>query len=181
MNRISSVSRHQGFSLIELMIAMVIGLILLAGVGTVFVSAQQTSQIKRDLDNAQEALRYVHQSVSRIVRVGTIDDSSDGEKLIITMNRSAAIPDCLGKDNEGEVTVEYSLNGNHLECSVDGETGIVARNVTTFGIQYESLNGNAWNDTDSTDAVSVRVSLAFGDFVATSFVATSRTAVLNGI
>ena len=180
MNRISSVSRYQGFSLIELMIAMVIGLILLAGVATVFISTQQTSQTKRDLENAQEALRYVHQSISRIVRVGSIEDSSDSGTLVIRLNRSPATPDCLGETDEDEVDVEYTLNGNRLECSVDGATGVVARNITDFGLQFETLNGNAWTAPSGADAISVRVNLTFGDFVTTSFVATSRIQVLEG-
>ena len=181
MNLSTPVSGFQGFSLVELMIAMVIGLILLAGVATVFISTQQTSQTKRDLENAQEALRYVHQSISRTVRVGIIDDASDGQTLVITLDRSPATPDCLGGTNEDEVEVEYSLNGDLLECLVEGDSGIVARNITDFGLQYEALNGHAWTTTNSVDAVSVRVNLQFGDFVGTSFVATSRNQVLDGI
>ena len=183
MTRLSqrTVSRSHGFSLIELMISMVIGLILLAGVTTVFISAQQTSQTKRDLENAQEALRYAHQSISRIVRVGSIDDVSDSDTLIIRLNRNLATPDCLGETDEDEVEVEYSLNGLLLECLVEGARGVIARNITDFGLQYQALDGNAWTGTSSTDAVSVRVNVEFDDFVDTSFVATSRAQVLDAI
>ncbi len=34
-------ANHHGFSLVELMIAMVIGLLLIAGIGHVFLSGQQ--------------------------------------------------------------------------------------------------------------------------------------------
>lgn len=189
MNRISSVSRYQGFSLIELMIAMVIGLILLAGVGTVFISTQQTLQTKRALDNAQEALRYAHQSISRIVKSGEINDASDANRLVITFNRSAVTPDCLGGDLDAEVEVVYSLNPNdELECSVDGnDSGILSRNITGFDLQYKKLGTAAddWTGINDKDAVSVRVNLTFSDptdrvLIDTSFVATSRQSVIDG-
>ncbi len=184
-----AVSRYQGFSLVELMIAMVIGLILLAGVGTVFISTQQTSQTKRALDNAQETLRYTHQSISRMVRIGEIDVASDGSELIIIFNRSDATPDCLGGTGEDDgVEVVYSLHPDRpeLECSVDGGAPqVLARNITAFSVQYESLDGEDWISTNGTDAVSVRVALTFrdptvGDLIATSFVATSRKQVIEG-
>jgi len=177
-----SLARHHGFSLIELMIAMVIGLILLAGVGTVFVSTQQTSQTKRGLDNAQEALRYTHQSISRMVRIGEIDAASDDEQLVITFDRAAATPDCLGGIGIATgMQVVYALNQNALECTVvGGQTAVIARNITAFTLEYESLDGNTWTGANGADAVSVQVSLTFGDLIATSFVATSRAQVMDG-
>ena len=187
MNPITSVSRYQGFSLIELMIAMVIGLILLAGVGTVFISTQQTLQTKRALDNAQEALRYAHQSISRIVKSGEINDASDANRLVITFNRSAVTPDCLGGDLDAEVEVVYSLNQNdELECSVDGgDPAILSRSITGFDLQYKRLGTAADDWTGINDAVSVRVNLTFSDptdrvLIDTSFVATSRQSVIDG-
>lgn len=53
--------RHEqrGFSLVELMIAMVLGLILLGGISVVFVSATGSLALNREMDRSQESLRFV--------------------------------------------------------------------------------------------------------------------------
>ena len=50
---------QRGFSLVELMIAMVLALILLGGVSAVFVSATGSLAINREMDRSQESLRFV--------------------------------------------------------------------------------------------------------------------------
>ena len=50
---------QKGFSLVELMIAMVLGLILLGGVTAAFVSATGSLAVNREIDRSQESLRFV--------------------------------------------------------------------------------------------------------------------------
>ena len=50
---------QDGFSLVELMIAMVLGLILLGGVTAAFVSATGSLAVNREVDRSQESLRFV--------------------------------------------------------------------------------------------------------------------------
>ena len=50
---------QRGFSLVELMIAMVLGLILLGGVIAAFVTASGSLALNREMDRSQESLRFV--------------------------------------------------------------------------------------------------------------------------
>ena len=50
--------RQKGFSLVELMIALVLGLVLSAGVYQVFTNSTQTYQLSDSLSNLQENLRF---------------------------------------------------------------------------------------------------------------------------
>ena len=51
--------KQSGVSLVELMIAMVMGLIIIGGVTVIFVNAAASFNVKRDLDRSQENLRFV--------------------------------------------------------------------------------------------------------------------------
>jgi prepilin-type N-terminal cleavage/methylation domain-containing protein len=177
--------RALGFSLVELMIAMALGLILLAGVGVIFVSTQQSGQTKRALDNAQEALRYSHYSISRLVRVGRIDrNASNATTLRIIVNRNATTPDCLGNatlTDDVQVTFTRDALNNALVCTVGNDSGVISRGITNVEFRYETLGGRPWSATSAANAVSVRTRLVMGNLADAQFVATSRTQVLAGV
>jgi type IV pilus assembly protein PilW len=60
--------RHGGFTVIELMVAMVISLLLLGGVVTVFVSSKSTYERIERLSRTQESGRFALDSVVRDIR-----------------------------------------------------------------------------------------------------------------
>ena len=57
-----------GFSLVELMVAMVITLILLAGIGQIFLSSKKSFTIQSSLGRQQENGRYVVNTLTRDLR-----------------------------------------------------------------------------------------------------------------
>ncbi|PPD30706.1 MAG: pilus assembly protein PilW [Methylomonas sp.] len=61
-------SRKRGFSLVELMIAMVLGLFLIGGVVSVFLSNRQVYRQNENLARMQENARYAFEVVARDVR-----------------------------------------------------------------------------------------------------------------
>jgi len=63
--------RPQGFSLIELMIAMTIGLILTMIIGQVFINSRQVFSSTDQLGRLQESARYAITSVTRQLRQST--------------------------------------------------------------------------------------------------------------
>lgn len=65
---VKSLRRHSGFSLVELMIAMLLGLILIAGVIAVFLSNRQVYRQNENLARMQENARYAFEVVGRDVR-----------------------------------------------------------------------------------------------------------------
>ena len=61
--------RHcHGFSLIELMVALVITLILIAGIGQIFLSSKKSYTIQNDLGRQQENGRYVLDTLAQDLR-----------------------------------------------------------------------------------------------------------------
>ena len=61
-------SRIKGFALIELMIAMVLGLVILGGVGSVFVASRQAFRTNENLARVQENARTAFELMAREVR-----------------------------------------------------------------------------------------------------------------
>lgn len=65
----SADTRQRGVSLIEVMIAMVIGLLLLAGIYRIFLSTSRTAQTTLALSDRQESIRYVSARLAQDVRM----------------------------------------------------------------------------------------------------------------
>lgn len=57
-----------GLTLVELMVAMVISLLLLAGVGTIFLANKESFRLQESLARIQEAGRYSVQAIARDIR-----------------------------------------------------------------------------------------------------------------
>ncbi|MEW6414062.1 MAG: PilW family protein [Pseudomonadota bacterium] len=58
-----------GFGLVEVMVALVIGLILLGGIGAVFLGAKQTFRTQDDFSRIQENVRYALDTIGVDVRM----------------------------------------------------------------------------------------------------------------
>jgi len=111
----------RGFTLIELMVALALGLVMIGAVVTVFVSNQQSARTKQELDRAQEAFRFASHTIMRVVQQGEITDPRleielpeiPNPLLAVKISPPPPIPpssprDCLGNRVEREI----SLNGN---------------------------------------------------------------------
>ncbi|WP_018862866.1 MULTISPECIES: PilW family protein [unclassified Thioalkalivibrio] len=61
-------NRVRGFTLVELMVAMVLGLLIVGGVIALFVSTQQTSRTQEAMSRVQETGRFVIERIARDAR-----------------------------------------------------------------------------------------------------------------
>lgn len=79
--------RQHGFSLIELMIAMTIGLIALAGIGYLFLESRQAFRSMDSLSRMQESARYALETMARDIRMaGYRGCASSNVELKSTVN-----------------------------------------------------------------------------------------------
>ncbi|MCL5967969.1 MAG: hypothetical protein M1359_01565 [Betaproteobacteria bacterium] len=83
------------------MVALVLGLLMIGAVTIVFISNQQTSRTKQEMDRAQEAFRFASHTIMRVVQQGVIRDPAtstaaleNGESvlLVVRMNPPPAPP-----------------------------------------------------------------------------------------
>lgn len=88
--------REAGFSLIELMVAMALSVVLLAGVIEIYINTKQTYNVQEGLSRTQENARFVIDRLTRELSsagylgcLGSID--LDEERVINTLTDTAAL------------------------------------------------------------------------------------------
>jgi Tfp pilus assembly protein PilW len=186
-------SRVTGFTLPELMVSLTLGLFLIGGALTVFVSNRQIMLDKTAIDTAQEASRFGWFTISRIVRLGTrVGDASTDERLVIEYPRGLGVLNCLGTPapNDSEDTFYVHVDdddGPALVCN--GDDNPIVRGVNSFSISYGVSNADNWissadfqesADVDMADVRSVQIEL-ITEAGTVTFVATLRQRILDDL
>lgn len=137
--------RNSGFSLVELMVAMVIGLIIILGAGQLFLTVFQTNRQVEMLSEKQAAVNFAVETLLRDIRraqVDSINVNPDGGELSLTVpNRGDVISNCdLGDD----VVKVYKLDGSELRVSQDcGDGGDFQPVVSGFedgGLIFDDIH-----------------------------------------
>lgn len=125
--------RQAGLSLIELMIAMVIGLVLMLGVVQIFIASRAASQLSegsaRTQENARFALDFLQRDLRMAGHFGCVNDQAHAVKAI----------DAIGYHLDG-VT---SGSGEPLDFSVPIQgyeaTGTAPTNTLTLGSTWSAV------------------------------------------
>jgi type II secretory pathway pseudopilin PulG len=195
----------RGFTLIELMIGMLLGVFVLGGVMSVFIANSQTVLAKRELDNAQESFRFASHTISRMVRNSKGINKSENLKLELEfeIEDDLKIFDCLGEVPSSNFTNTFifekdpenpdDTKNGRLLC--EGQVLAEGFNVgdDDFGFKYGTYeDSKLWiADEDYKDAadiadaewnkvVSVRVTVRTNPGLKTVFTATSRHRAIEG-
>lgn len=187
--RMHAIRQQQGLSLVELMIALVVGLIIMGGVYTVTISSIQAVNTKNQLDDAQDSFRYLSNTLGRIIRnAETVDAASTDNSLTIRISRSNERPDCLGNnDLAPSIPNKFSLAGGKLMCdNGDGDVELV-RNLSSITFAYGTPSGNKWVESykaaadvsDWSDITSVQVSVETETGLSTHFTTAIREKVVE--
>ncbi len=77
---------QQGVTLVEIMVAMVVGLILLAGIIQVFISNKQTYRVQEALARIQENGRFAMEFLSRDIRMAGFTGCSQNAPIANVLN-----------------------------------------------------------------------------------------------
>lgn len=94
--------KQHGFTLVELMVAMTIGLLLLGGVIAILTATHQTYRVNEALARMQENARYAFQLLSRDIRmVGYFGCAGNGIPTVNTLNNATDFFWRLGQALEG--------------------------------------------------------------------------------
>jgi type IV pilus assembly protein PilW len=115
--------RHsQGFSIVEMMVAMVISLILLAGIAQIFMSSKQSFTIQNTLGRQQENGRYASDVLSQdLRRAGYWGGNADVSGVTGTEPPIAPAATCNTGDNTWARMIDRRIFGlNHTETAALG-------------------------------------------------------------
>lgn len=118
---------QQGFTLVELMIAVTIGLILLLVVGTVFTSSRQAFRIQEDNARIQESGRFALEILGRSIKqAGHADIPFTGFKVAFTGNAITGTDGAAGAADT--ITLQYDGVIGDRDCGVG--TPVSAADIT---------------------------------------------------
>lgn len=157
--------RQAGFTLIELMIAMIISLVLVFACTTLYSSLKNSIAVAQDLGNAQESLRGAFHLMARSVRqaktftlVGASGAAATELRTIYGETPTGEmIYSCLGNPRSEDDEDVFFSDVEGLYCDDDGigsgaPAQLIALNVEE--INFENISGN--ND----DGLNVRIKIA---------------------
>lgn len=137
---------QQGFTLIELMIALVLGLIVIGGIGAVFLSSNRTYQTTQSLSRTQESARFAVQYISRELQVaGYVAGFESG-----IVGESVLYPGNANFTKVGQVVV-----GNRV--STDSLAGSDSIEIRYGGSSSDPITDCLGNDLATAQFVTVRL------------------------
>lgn len=140
--------RQQGLSLIELMVAMGLGLLLVFGIGTIYVGSKQTYRMQEANARVQETGRFALEAIGRSLRQAGADANITANVTAITLECSPPTCTAINGTNGAStdtVTVQFYAG---LDEDNGGNWG--ARDCTGGFANADTLVTNAFsvNGTD---------------------------------
>ncbi|SFD24649.1 PilW family protein [Pseudoalteromonas denitrificans] len=140
--------KHQGFTLIELMISLVIGLFILSGVMFTYMSMKSTTKSTLEIGEIQESGRLAMDIISKDIERAGFWGSYYGNTLDFNNVTVLANPgtDCSEGDNNASFPGNFPTNFRYIygiETSSANALGCITNAVqNTDVIQMKGLGGN---------------------------------------
>jgi prepilin-type N-terminal cleavage/methylation domain-containing protein len=148
--------RKNGFTLIEMLVAMLIAFVILGGIYVVYTSQQRSYKTTEDVTSLQQNIRSAMFFIEKDIRMAGYDPRLSGNftaidvqanSITLTMddnlNGISELTDANGNLDAGE-TFTYALNGTRI--TRDDHTGppqpqVLAENVSRLVFQYFDRDG----------------------------------------
>jgi len=111
-----NMKKHKGYTLVELMIALLVGSILIMGVSLAYSSIKDLILSSKNIENAQEVIRFTAQTFTRSLKQTSGDIVVAANQITIPQNVNSIA--CNGTRPIANYSETYSLNGNKLECDI---------------------------------------------------------------
>ncbi|MFT7413441.1 MAG: type IV pilus assembly protein PilW [Methylophagaceae bacterium] len=118
-------NRQRGFTLIELMIALVLGLLLVAGVTQVFVANKQTYRVTDAHSRLQDNARFSLEVLSRDIRSAGYAGCRSIEKMNVNLIANAPVP--------AEMSADTIITGSEASTSTTWSPALPASLGTVVG------------------------------------------------
>ena len=131
---------QRGFSLVEMMIAMVIGLILIAGVIQIFVSSKQSYRVQDSMGRLQENARFAMDFLSREVRMAGFTGCFKNSPTTIEniLNTPSAFSWDINNMLSGNEATSATTWSPALDASL---TGLVKGGTDVINVRHMSSQG----------------------------------------
>ncbi len=126
----------KGFTLVELMIAMAVGTFLMLGIIGTYSSISASSQASKELENAQEVIRYSSNLFSRSLKQTTESLTLTNGNQTIAVTQKANTRSCLGTLVVVDYIEIFTFTQPNLSCQITDLAGnqLVANTQILTGI-----------------------------------------------
>lgn len=161
-------AKQQGLSLIELMIAMLLGLVLMTGVINIFLSSSQTYRLQDALFRVQETSRFALEIMKTDLRSSGFDDFLGTYGVLKNLNQRSVFgveqglpstPEIAANSVNGRVSDVMLVDGSETpaglavyyvapDAAANGQLALF-RNNAAIAENVEGLNIQYGVDTDS--------------------------------
>ena len=135
------VSSQAGVTLLELMIALSLGLLLLTGIGTIFVGSNQTYRVQEQNARVQESGRYALDIVGRSLRQAGFWEMPVNPTALKSAFSGTPISGTNGASGASDtVTVQYDGVDGDQDCEntgVSGATVVITDAIRLVGADLE--------------------------------------------
>lgn len=149
MNSLTRIDRQRGLTLVEIMVALVISLFLLAGLLQMFIGTRQSSRVQENLSRVQENGRFAIDFLSRNIRLAgyrsrsTIEEGKNFEDKFPGMRAIQGTNDD-GTNGSDTLTIafegESAGQGDIRNClNTQINSSVTSSNV--FTVNYDSTSG----------------------------------------
>lgn len=155
-------TRSRGFSLVELIIAMALGLLVLTGLSSTFVMQNHTYDTQDQINQMTQTTRAALDLISREVRMAGYDPAGIGfDGIVYNTDELKIYADLNGDGDTGDARelIKYKFPAGQRTIYRD-ESGYwqsMADNVESFTWEFLDANGNA--TTTSADIRRVRLTI----------------------
>ena len=140
-------TKNRGFTLIELMIGLVISSFVLIGITSTYATIQGTIQTSKDLENAQEVIRYSSQVFTRSLKQTLGLPAINGNQIVA--QQSANARSCLGTNPVFPYQETFTFVQPNLSCSIQDAVGGVVnadtRLLTGISNMTPVINGDLFS------------------------------------
>ncbi|WP_298940093.1 prepilin-type N-terminal cleavage/methylation domain-containing protein [uncultured Psychromonas sp.] len=162
---------QRGYSLIELLIALLISTVLILSVSTVYSSITGLVNTSKNLENAQEVLRYSSEVFTRSLKQTSLNPTVTSTQLNVEQTENNIA--CDGSIPVNDYTEVFTLNSNNLLCDIgDGPkvilTGIESINfsslekIISITVQPQALYGES---SGSGPAQAIQIDIALSQII----------------
>jgi type IV pilus assembly protein PilW len=158
---------NQGFTMIELLVAMVVSLLALGAIYSTFLNQQKSYVVQGETAAMHQNIRAAMFFMQREIRMAGCDPTGNANASFITANATSirftedvrgAAPgsDSDGVTDDPNEDITYSLNANKnlvRNINLGGGDQMVAQNIDAIDFVYLDADSNVLNDYTGTGAV----------------------------
>jgi len=146
----------QGFTLVELLVAMAVSLLAIGAIYSTFLSQFKSYQVQEEVAAMQQNIRAAMYHMQREIRMAGCDPTGDAGARIIEANANSihftedvwdgnpgGSPDGDTSDNNEDIT--YNLDdsdGDGVDDELDRNDQTIAQNIDALNFVYLDADGN---------------------------------------